>query len=82
MSSKSSSTLVGDILVEHGVISLAQKHEAVCKQHGSERMIGEVLQDLGYITVSQLNAALADQQWRRRRRKGPAEPETQSSSTA
>jgi hypothetical protein len=75
MRKSSSSTLVGDILVEHGVITLAQKHEAVCKQHGSSRMLGEVLQDLGFITISQLNAALADQQWRRqqRRRSGASE---------
>lgn len=71
-----SSTLVGDILVEHGVITLAQKHEAVCKQHGSGRMIGEVMQDLGFITISQLNAALADQQWRRQQRRHSGESET------
>jgi hypothetical protein len=68
MRGKSSSTLIGDILVKHGVISLAQKHEAVCKQHGTGRLIGEVLQELGYATISQINAALADQQWQRRQR--------------
>lgn len=74
MRGKSSSTLIGDILVEHGVISLAQKHEAVCKQPGTGRLIGEVLQELGYITISQLNAALADQQWQRKQRVETTEP--------
>jgi hypothetical protein len=44
-------------------------------------MIGEVLQDLGFITISQLNAALADQQWRRRQRRESAEVDTQSGTT-
>lgn len=68
MRGRSSSTLLGEILVSHGVISLAQRHEAVCKQRNTGRRIGEVMQDLGFVTISQINAALADQQWRRQQR--------------
>jgi len=61
-------SLLGDILVSHGVLTMAQLHEALCKQHNSDKPIGQVTQDLGMATISQVNAALADQQWRRRNR--------------
>lgn len=77
MAGKKSGTLLGEILIHHGVISLAQRHEAVCKQHGSGRKLGEILQELGYITISQLNAALADQQWQRQQRLKSAKVEAQ-----
>ncbi len=61
-------TLLGDILVSHGVLSLGQLHEALCKQHDSDKPIGQVVQDLGLATKSQVEAALMDQSWRRRQR--------------
>lgn len=61
-------SLLGDILVAHGVLSIGQLHEALCRQHDSAKRIGEVVQDLGMATMSQVNAALMDQQWRRKQR--------------
>ena len=65
---KKGSTLIGEILISHGVLTFAQLHEALCKQWDTGRKIGEVLQDLGFVTMSQLNAALTEQQWRRQQR--------------
>jgi hypothetical protein len=62
-------TLLGQILVAHGVLSLGQVHEVVCKQHGTGKQFGQVVQDLGMATRSQVDAALVDQGWRRKQRK-------------
>jgi hypothetical protein len=64
-------TLLGDILVSHGVLSLGQLHEALCKQqHADSKPLGQLVQDLGMATKSQVEAALFDQSWRRQQRNG------------
>jgi hypothetical protein len=63
-------TLLGDILVSHGVLSLSQLHLALCKQYGAEKLFGQVVQDLGMATKSQVEAGLTDQRWRRQQRGG------------
>lgn len=77
MKRKKGSTLLGEILTSHGVLTFAQLHEALCKQWDTGLKIGQVLQDLGFVTMSQLNAALTEQQWRRQRRRDPEEPAEQ-----
>ena len=68
-------SLLGDILVSHGVLTMGQLHEALCKHQVSGVPLGQLVQDLGMATLSQVNAALADQQWRRRNRtEPPAKP--------
>ncbi len=69
---KDKTTLLGTILVSHGVLSMGQVHEATCKQHDTGRLFGEMLQELGMATLSQINAGLADQQYRRKDRIEPA----------
>ena len=64
-------TLLGTILMNHGVLSMGQVHEAACKQHDTNKLFGEVVQDLGMATNSQVKAALMDQEWRRRGRTPP-----------
>ena len=64
-------SLLGEILVSHGVLTIGQLHEALCKQELSGKLFGQVIQDLGLATLSQVNAGLADQQWRRRQRSQP-----------
>ncbi len=69
---KDKSTLLGTILVSHGVLSMGQVHEATCKQHNTGKLFGEMLQELGMATLSQIKAGLADQQYRRKDRIEPS----------
>ena len=66
-------TLLGDILVAHGVLSLGQLHEALCKQRGTDKLLGQVVQELGLATKSQVETGLVDQNWRRQQRESGSE---------
>ncbi len=63
---KDQTTLLGYILMKHGVLNLVQVHEAHCKQFNTDKLFGEILQDLGLATSSQINAGLMDQEYRRK----------------
>ncbi len=53
---------IGDLLVERGIISLAQLKEALEEQtvHGHRRLLGEVLIELNFATEAQIMEALAE----------------------
>ncbi len=65
MDFQNSRTLVGQILVDYGVITHEQLEEVVTRALSSDMRIGEYLVNSGYANKHQLDAALLDQQRRR-----------------
>jgi len=58
-------SLIGDILVTQGVLSLGQLGYALDRQFLSNKRLGQLVQDMGLATQSQVEAALAEQAQRR-----------------
>jgi hypothetical protein len=52
---------LGEILVEHGIISLKTRDRVLLRAEILHRRIGNVLEDLGLVTGEELAAALANQ---------------------
>lgn len=73
---KGESTLVGEILIEMGVIQRNELEQALARQ---AQPVGEILQDLGMLQEEQLDQALAVQRERRAAKtEGPARKRTSS----
>jgi len=53
-----SRTLLGELMVESGLISQAQLKEALNRQHSTFRYIGEILIDMGAINRRDLTRML------------------------
>ncbi len=53
--------LIGDILIEQGVVTPAQLRQALESQKVSSKLVGQILVDLGMISPQQLQDALASQ---------------------
>ena len=58
-------TLLGELLISHSVISRAQLDEAleICTRENNQRMLGDVLLEIGAINQATLDAMLARQQF-------------------
>jgi hypothetical protein len=54
--------LIGQILVQKGLITEHKLNEALATQKQTTQRIGEILVDLGYVDQRQLYEALAEQQ--------------------
>jgi len=52
---------LGEILVERGILTPEQLHEALLRQKEGGERLGQVLQDLGFLTEEELLQALSDQ---------------------
>ena len=51
---------LGDVLLQHGLVTREQLDEALARHRGSGRRLGEVLLSLGAITREQLTWALSE----------------------
>lgn len=52
---------IGEILIEKGVITQAQLHDALSDQRVNAQFLGGILKDKGLVTDEEIAAALADQ---------------------
>ena len=65
MDFQNSRMLLGQILVDYGVITPCQLEEVISRSLASDLLIGECLMRHGLVNQQQLDAALVDQQRRR-----------------
>jgi hypothetical protein len=56
--------LLGELLVELGIVSRAQLNRALAEQHAGQERLGETLVRLGLVSLDQISNALAEQRRR------------------